>query len=376
MPDPSPPFTGSLIYFMSGTGNSYRLAVWMREACRSIGMDSRVIPIDRARPREEIAAAPDTLVILAYPTHGFLPPWSMIKFIFKLPVRRGARIFWAPTRGSFYLGRVLVPGAAGPASFLPALILPLKGYRPLGMSSFDMPANMISIHSRLSDRNIERIKRKAARKLQRIFPRVLKGKGRWWTLNNLYELVWTIPLLGFFPLFPLLYLLYGRLFMGKLMFAGGDCIGCGLCARSCPNHAIVMRGRRRPRPYWRHNCEDCLRCMNYCPQQAIEVGHSWGVILYLISLYPFSVTLFDLAARLWPPLEAARSWSAVTLFNAAWYYPVILLAYFLFSILIRWKPIALFFAWTTFTRLFRRYHEPETGLSDLIGETPGKAAQG
>jgi ferredoxin len=364
----TPAYSRALIYFMSGTGNSFRIAVWMRTVCRREGIEAELVRIDAGRPREEITASPDTLLILAYPTHGLLPPWSMIKFLFKLPVKRRTRVFWTPTRGSFCLGRLFIPGAAGLASFLPVLVLAFKGYRLKGMVSFDMPANMISIHSRLSDRNIDRIKRKAKGKLEKNFERVLSGKSIWWTLNNLYELIWSVVLLRFWPLFPLLYLVLGRFFMGQMMFANNRCVGCGLCAASCPNQALVMKGRRKPRPYWKYNCEDCLRCMNFCPQQAVEVGHSWGVLLFFAASFPLSFTIFDLLVRYLPFLERFRGYSAVELVNSVYTYPAVMLAYFIFFWLIRWKPLNQMFTYTTFTHLFRRFHDPETELSDLTGK--------
>jgi len=360
----------ALIYFMSGTGNSYRIGFWMHDLCQQLGIQSKIVPIDAAKPRQEIESSSDNLVILAYPTHGFLPPWSAIKFLFKLPRKRRAHVYCTPTRGSFYLGPIFIPGAAGLASFLPALILPFKGYNFRGMVSVDMPANMISIHSRLSDKNINRVKAKAKKKVETYLTRVLSRKWIWFTRNNLYEAVWCALLLRFWPLFPILYLLIGRFFMGKMMFANANCIGCGLCVRSCPNEALVMKGRTKPRPYWRYNCEDCLRCMNYCPQKAIEVGHSWGVALYFIVMFPLSVTLFDLAARHLPFLDSVRSYSTVEILNAAYYYPVIIIAYFIFFQLIRWKPLNLLFTWTTFTHIFRRFHDPETKISDLSGKEP------
>ena len=169
------------IYFLSGTGNSYRVAAWLHEACGSKGITSEIIPINIANPKEEIEASPDNLIVLAYPTHGLLPPWSAVKFIFKMPFKKGAHIFCVPTRGCFRLGPLVVPGVAGIASMLTAIILPFKGYHPRGSVSFDMPANMISIHSRLSDKNIQRIITNAKGKADKFYQRLLSGKPVWFT---------------------------------------------------------------------------------------------------------------------------------------------------------------------------------------------------
>lgn len=49
------------------------------------------------------------------------------------------------------------------------------------------------------------------------------------------------------------------------------CIGCGTCAKNCPDHAIEMRDGK---PVWvKEKCEKCAGCMNRCPVHAIEYGN-------------------------------------------------------------------------------------------------------
>ena len=48
------------------------------------------------------------------------------------------------------------------------------------------------------------------------------------------------------------------------------CIGCGVCARKCPCHAIEMQGDR---PAWvKGRCAMCLSCLHRCPVHAIRYG--------------------------------------------------------------------------------------------------------
>lgn len=57
----------------------------------------------------------------------------------------------------------------------------------------------------------------------------------------------------------------------KPFFAEDSCNGCGQCARNCPASAISLRDGK---PVWAAQCFQCLRCINECPQQAIQYGKS------------------------------------------------------------------------------------------------------
>lgn len=69
----------------------------------------------------------------------------------------------------------------------------------------------------------------------------------------------------------------------KPFFAEDSCNGCGLCAANCPAHAITLR---EVKPVWAGQCYQCLRCINQCPQQAIQYGKATaGRGRYIIHAY-------------------------------------------------------------------------------------------
>ena len=125
-------YQAATVYFASGTGNSFRTAVWLADAARARGAEARVVPIDAAGAADELLASPEQLVGVSFPTHGLLPPWSMIKFLLRMRRRRGAHALVIATRGCAKLGPLYVPGVAGLATFLAGILLLAKGYRPGG----------------------------------------------------------------------------------------------------------------------------------------------------------------------------------------------------------------------------------------------------
>lgn len=57
--------------------------------------------------------------------------------------------------------------------------------------------------------------------------------------------------------------------MDKEFWTEASCNGCGLCVRVCPAANILLESGR---PVWQHRCEQCLACLQWCPQQAVQYG--------------------------------------------------------------------------------------------------------
>jgi NAD-dependent dihydropyrimidine dehydrogenase PreA subunit len=152
--------------------------------------------------------------------------------------------------------------------------------------------------------------------------------------------------------------------LAKLFFANNNCNGGGLCARNCSYGGVKMKGLENPRPYWTYKCESCMRCMAYCPEKAIEAGHSWAAILYFVSSTDAFINLLTL---LTPYARGiiTNPWLGRPL-KYAYLLASMAAAYWLFSLLLRVPFINHIFTYTTFTHIFRRYHEPETKASDLL----------
>lgn len=359
-------FKDAIFYVMSGTGNTHRLARQIKSIARPYVQDLKIVMIDNREAVFETTVSRDSLVGVLFPAHGFMPPWSMLKFLLSMQRQNGVAALCAATRGGLRAGRLTIPGVAGLATFLAAVLMLLKGYRPRALFSLDMPSNFINLHWGLHPKNIATISERTQQKLTHLVPRIMRGQRVFWTRNNICEAFWGLLVLWLFPLFPIAYLLIGKLYMAKLMFSNNRCVGCGRCARFCPNQAIEMRSTgKTKRPYWTYHCEVCLRCMGYCSKKAVEAGHSWAVVLYFLGSVPvISYWLHRLRNTYFDPPQAGH-WLAYAPLDYIDFITALLLSYWAFWYLMRIPMFNTLFTYTTLTHYFRRYHQPETKLRHL-----------
>lgn len=346
------------LYFFTGTGNSYRVAAWMADAARDAGAAVTMRPIESTHPSEEIGKGETALLGLVMPTHGFTAPWAMLRFALRLPRRSNTHAVVVATRAGLKIGPVFTPGIEGTGTYLIALILALKGYRIRGATGVDMPSNWIALHPGLSPDAVTGIVARARKEVAGFIGTILSGKRRFTGWIALLVGLW------FFHI-SLGYLLIGRFFLAKLFFASDRCTGCGLCAESCPNNAIRMRGSgNHRRPYWTFHCESCMRCMAYCPTRAIEASHLLGVGAYLLATaIPTTALLAWLTARV--PALASSNGTPRWVLESVYAVVALGLVYPLFHFLLKIAWVNRFFTLATLTHYYRRYHEPETTLKDL-----------
>lgn len=342
------------IYYMSGTGNSLRIASWLGDLAREQGMTGDVHSIDRKYQPPTGTWGRDHLMGLTFPTHGFTTPWPILRFALSLPQGRGTNVLIIPTRAGTKFGRVYLPGMQGTAGYLLALIMVLKGYRVRGVFGIDMPSNWTALHWGLSEANASAIIERAQKKVTSLATVIFAGGQVW---RGAIELLLG---LGLAPV-SLGYLLYGRFQLAKLFFASEACNGCRLCAENCPVGAIKMHGRK---PYWTYKCESCMRCMNFCPPRAIEVSLPLAVGLTYIAGLPVVDYLLNRMDNAIPVLNSGPS---LFIMQYIYFLTSIFLVYLFFTLINRIPLVSKVFKVFTLTQFYRRYHEPKTKISDFKG---------
>lgn len=363
--EPESSYQKVVLYYTTGTGNSFRAATWFAEAARAVGAEVAMASIEEANPPQQLAPGPGTLVGIFGPTHGFTAPWSLIRFVAGLPPGEGRHAFVSVTRAGSKLGPLFVPGLDGTATYLLAALLSLKGYRLRGAQPFDFPSNWMSLHPAYTAATIDAILARQHGRVNRFAARLLGGQRHFGGLIALLLGLLLVPM-------SLGYLLCARFFLGKLFFASERCNGCGLCAQSCARKAIRMVGERAPRPYWTYHCESCMRCMAYCPRRAVDASLPMGVLFFLVpASWPLHTWLAQWLSEQVPALTPL--WQNELFWWLAWglYFAAVAVAlYAVQSLLLRFRAGNAFFAFTTPTRWYKRYHEPATPLRALAELRP------
>lgn len=339
-----------LIYYFSGTGNAKRASEWIFDTAKEMGINARLINIDRFVKPEIPDVEGKTLIGFCSPTHGFNLPPNVLKFIWKFPRRKNTAVFILNTRAGMKLSKWFVPGLSGLAQFFPALVLLLKGYKIKGMQPMDLPSNWISIHPGLRQKVVDSIFERCERITRKFARRILSGGSKFKAFLSVpFDLAVVPVAIGYY--------FFGRFGIAKTFVASNACNLCGLCEKQCPVRAIkTIQGR----PYWTFNCESCMRCMNNCPERAIETAQTFTFALWwiLLSLFTpwllnafYGINLFKFDATSWGTrlFENIFGWMVALL--------MIWSAYNLMHYLMKFRAFNNLVAFTSFTKykFWRRY---------------------
>ncbi len=194
----------ALIYFMSGTGNTYRAATWAGEEFNNQNTKMQIIPFDRANPTTEIIQGEKSLLGLFLPTHGFTAPWVMIRFALSLPAGEGTHAFISVTRGGTKFGNIYMPGFEGTAAYLLALILKIKGYKIRGVIGLDMPLNWTALVPGFSNKTAEKMNTRMKPKITAFINTILNGEKNFgfWTVFSLILIAVAVRIFIFWLMHP------------------------------------------------------------------------------------------------------------------------------------------------------------------------------
>lgn len=260
------------IYYISGTGNARASSEWIADEADKRGLKTVVQQIDRLENITMPSSGESTLIGFAFPTHGFNAAPIMIKFIAGFPGGLSKEVFLLNTRAGMKLYKLFMPGISGIALLLPAFMLWLKGYKCIGFRPVDLPSNWIPLHPGLRKKVIESIFIRCEKIVRKFAEKIFAGK-------RVYRGLFSLPFDLLISPIALGYYIGGRYFLSKTFIANYNCNLCGICIKECPTASIKYVANH---PYWKLTCESCMRCLNGCPQNAIEAAHGMAVAFWII----------------------------------------------------------------------------------------------
>lgn len=235
------------IYFFTGTGNSLKIARALAEKLK----DSELIPIAKVYQMENINSTTEKVGFI-FPLYYSGLPKIVHDFIQKLDLSNSNYIFTVIT-------------SAGDINEQPLQqlnkILQAQA-KTLNAGFFvTMPNNYIigyDVHSKEHQNEYfekatkkvelisETIKIKASNLNQDVFEKDVSRSER---INNTFR--------------------EEVLQSDKSFYPDDNCTSCGICEEVCPvNNIILVEGT----PKWQHKCQQCLACINYCPEKSIQFG--------------------------------------------------------------------------------------------------------
>ncbi len=233
------------IYYFSGTGNSLKVA---RDISKKVG-NCELVPIAKIWQQKNIVAKTEK-VGFVYPLYFWGLPKIVEEFVKKIDLRDTKYIFSVMTRGftsgraTYDLesiikekGKFLSAGfkVTMPDNYTPKLSIPSKEKQDKKFKRAEVKAEKIAEIVKTNQKKIE--------KDHFITIKLSKGSHNRWL-----ERVSAID---------------------KHFSVDDRCNSCGICEKVCPvNNVRLVDGK----PQWNHQCQECLACLHFCPQIAIQVN--------------------------------------------------------------------------------------------------------
>ena len=235
------------IYFFTGTGNSLKIAKNISEKLE----DCDLVPIAKVWQIENLTATSEKLGFI-YPLYYSGLPKIVYEFVNKIDLSK-----------SDYFFTVIISG--GGTSELPlqqiGRILNTKDKSLNAGFLITMPSNYIIGYDVHSEEQQNAFFENASEQVD-VISEMVKNKGRNIDRDMLEKDLGRTNR-------------FNTNFRESVnesdnsFYTDDNCSNCGICEDICPvNNIILVEGV----PQWQHKCQQCLACINFCPEESIQFG--------------------------------------------------------------------------------------------------------
>ncbi|MFP4497957.1 MAG: EFR1 family ferrodoxin [Vulcanimicrobiota bacterium] len=239
------------IFYFSGTGNTEFVSKKIKEEFEKKNIETKIMAI------ETIEGKPDTeeleYIGVGFPVYALSVPMIVEKFINSLPeAKSGQKAFAFSTSA----------GLVGGAVFKAVGLLRKKGFSMVYSPSFTMPGNTKpggkGGYERPPEEKIRNLFENAEKQATEVAVKILADEtGVEGSLGFIGKIL-TFLTSGIRPAMRK---------TGQEHFSvTSDCNLCKLCYSICPTGNIEIENEQ---VVFGENCENCLRCIHFCPQKAI-----------------------------------------------------------------------------------------------------------
>ena len=293
-----------VVAVFSGTGNARRAADLLFAELKESGRSVELVDLTLGAGIPTLS--PEDLLVLCTSILGFSVPSTVMQAIKAAPASDGAAVAILCVCGGVMNKSRISGGWSGAASVAALGMLKRKGFVPVGSADVSYPVNWTQMTEAAMGEDQQRILDRGDGEA-RAFGKALRAGPRVFIKRNILTLT-LVRFVGF------VFRSVARKILAMLYIADDSCTSCGLCARTCPASAIVMKDGR---PYWTSLCAECNRCINFCPSASIQTSTArllffavLNIVVILVSA-PIARTLLGAIIPAWTGL--GRNLSAFVL---------------------------------------------------------------
>jgi NAD-dependent dihydropyrimidine dehydrogenase PreA subunit/flavodoxin len=253
-------------YYFSGTGNTFLAVKTFAEKAREKGFIVNSFRIEKSLPKE---INKDHIIGIAFPIVSMMTYPFVMDFIKNLPDVKGTKIFMLATMGG--------SSSIGIDGKMQTILLK-KGFSLMSLKVFRMPNNIFYI----LDDKYNNVCKSNGLDLVKLYAEDVLSENFFWEKYSFKSFLVYISYFIFVSFWK--NKLHQKFFRFKL--DKNKCIKCGLCKNLCPVKNISLDSKDNF-PEFKLDCQYCMRCISFCPKNAISSKFQYKNKTYKATDLPF-----------------------------------------------------------------------------------------